>query len=521
MFGWIRRAFSRRPAPITAMVSGRYDWQKGWDEIGIRIPGSSIRAKYDAAQTTNENRRHWANADGLSANAANSPEVRRTLRNRTRYEVANNTHAKNIVLSLANYTVGTGPRLQMVTSDDQINRAIESEWTRWTLAIDLPGKLRTMRMAKAEDGEAFAVFITRNNYRTPVSLDIRLYEADQVTTPGLFMPTPNNLDGVVLDDNGIPVEYHLATQHPGDTSFGINLNGYRRMPASQVLHYFRQDRPGQARGVSELTAALPLFALLRRYGLATLHASEEAATHSGVLQTRMPPAGDQFTGEGAGQAAEMPIGATLEAERGAMTVLPEGWEMKQIDAKFPTAQFEMFHDKILGDIGCVLQLPFCVVACNSSGYNYASGRLDYQSYDLSLKIERATIEQQILDRAFAAWIDEAIRIEGYLPQPARMIKTNFDHQWFWDGREHVDPSREANAQETRLRNRSTNLAFEYAKTGRDWEVELSQWRKERAVLFKGLLEDGLKREEAIQVAYNKQAQMQSAVSDVQPDENKD
>jgi hypothetical protein len=37
------------------------------------------------------NRKHWAHADHLSANAAASPEVRRTLRNRARYEVANNS----------------------------------------------------------------------------------------------------------------------------------------------------------------------------------------------------------------------------------------------------------------------------------------------------------------------------------------------------------------------------------------------------------------------------------------------
>jgi len=47
-----------------------------------------IKAKYDAAATTDENRRHWRNADDLSANAANSAEVRRLLRIRCRYEVA-------------------------------------------------------------------------------------------------------------------------------------------------------------------------------------------------------------------------------------------------------------------------------------------------------------------------------------------------------------------------------------------------------------------------------------------------
>ena len=47
-----------------------------------------IRAKYDAAVTNADNIRHWANADGLSADAAASPDVRQTLRNRSRYEVA-------------------------------------------------------------------------------------------------------------------------------------------------------------------------------------------------------------------------------------------------------------------------------------------------------------------------------------------------------------------------------------------------------------------------------------------------
>ena len=89
-----------------------------------------LRGRYDAAQTTYENRRHWANADHLSANATTSAEVRRILRSRARYEVANNSYAKGIVLTLANYVVGTGPRLQMLTDDPETNRLIEREFAR-------------------------------------------------------------------------------------------------------------------------------------------------------------------------------------------------------------------------------------------------------------------------------------------------------------------------------------------------------------------------------------------------------
>ncbi|KAA0219131.1 MAG: phage portal protein, partial [Planctomycetota bacterium] len=105
--------------------------------LRFRTPDSRLQAKYDAAQTTPENRRHWAHADHLSANAAASPEVRRILRSRARYEVANNSYAKGIVLTLANYVVGTGPRLQMLTDDPEANRIIEKEFSRWAKVTGL------------------------------------------------------------------------------------------------------------------------------------------------------------------------------------------------------------------------------------------------------------------------------------------------------------------------------------------------------------------------------------------------
>ena len=63
-----------------------------------------IRARFDAAQTTRDNAKHWAYADQLSADMEASPEVRRTLRTRSRYEVANNSYARGLVQMLANDT---------------------------------------------------------------------------------------------------------------------------------------------------------------------------------------------------------------------------------------------------------------------------------------------------------------------------------------------------------------------------------------------------------------------------------
>ena len=65
MLGWLSRILGRGSGTRTV--------------FGLRL-----RARYDAAQSTADNRRHWANADGLSADAAASPAIRRTLRNRAR-----------------------------------------------------------------------------------------------------------------------------------------------------------------------------------------------------------------------------------------------------------------------------------------------------------------------------------------------------------------------------------------------------------------------------------------------------
>lgn len=186
MLTWLRNLV--RPSAKTSLASR-----------GARL----LRGRYDAAGTTPDNRRHWKNADGLSVNAANSPEVRRTLRNRSRYEIANNSYAKGVILTLANDVIGTGPRLQLLTEDADANRRIESEFTRWAKAIGLAEKLRTMRMACAADGEAFAVLINNERLPTDIKLDLRLVEADQVTTPFPAKLSRNgSLDGIVFDPAG-------------------------------------------------------------------------------------------------------------------------------------------------------------------------------------------------------------------------------------------------------------------------------------------------------------------------------
>jgi len=437
---------------------------------GLRMAVRFVRGRYDAAQTTEGNRKHWAGADGLSADAAASAEVRRILRNRARYEVANNSYARGIVLTLANDVIGTGPRLQMLTDAPEVNRQVEREFMRWAARIGLAAKLRTMRMARTQDGETFALLISNENLGAPVTLDLRLIEADQVATPLVSLLAPNTVDGIVFDAVGNPVEYHVLKTHPGaKVSLGLD---YDRVPAESMLHWFRADRPGQRRGIPDLTPALPIFAQLRRFTSAVLDAAETAANISGTVETDAPPNGE---------AEPIDPMDTIELERNMLLTLPGGWKMSQVRPEQPATTYVEFVREKLNEAARCLNMPRNIALCDSSAYNYASGRLDHQTYFKSIRVEQAHLEDVVLDRILDAWLREATRVPGLLPASARAL-LDYPHQWFWDGMEHVDPAKEANAQATRLASHTTTLASEYAREGKDWETELRQRAKEVALI---------------------------------------
>lgn len=425
-----------------------------------------VQARFDAAQTTDENSRHWANADSLGPNAALDAGTRCKIRNRARYEIANDTFARGMIDTLANDTVGTGPALQLIHSNRDAAREVESLFWRWMVAIKLPSKLRTMRKAKAPDGNAFASMFTNPRIPGPVKLDIRLHEDEQIddtTAPLINSPLSS---GIYTDELGNVVGYSLLKEHPGEYYHwrAAGPNDAVFIPARYMIHMFNADRPGQIRGVSEIASALPLFAMRRRYSLAVLRAAENAALNSGILKTQAPVSADDVS----------PLDA-IDLERGMYTTLPKGWELTQLKAEQPTSTFDMFQKAIIREIARCLNMPFNVAAGDSSGYNYSSGRMDHQVYWKSIAVERSIFELEVLDRLFAEWWLEAIRIPDYLPaifqHNRAFVLEAPEHNWRWDGREHVDPTKEATAQTIRLTNGTTHRRAEYTREGRDIDEE--------------------------------------------------
>ena len=481
----------------------------------------AIRAHFAAAESAAKDA-DWWKADYLSADADANPDTRRVLRMRSRYEYQNNSYARGVIQCLANDSIGNGPRLRYASSDDALNSRIERDFTAWAETVRLGEKLRAIRIARARDGEAFVLLAQNPAIRADVKLDLSLIDADRVAgdccteSGGRLSPAaetggsrsvatsegcgkPFTIDGITYDQYGNPVSYRVLVSHPCDG----NLAEERAMfiPAANMIHVFRPDRLEQHRGVPELAAALPLFAKLRRYTNAVVASAEKAAEYGGILYTEHPT-------DGTCAQIEPMDAVTLDINQ--LTTMPEGWKMDELYVKAPIATYADFKKEMLSEIGAAMGIPYAIVAGTSAGYTYASAKLDHQTYFRVLRNERGFVEDSVLNRLFALWLREwslahpdvevsggpqssaaeaggsrsvATDVEPHSPSPIPLIST-WNASWLWPMFDNIDMLTAARVQSIALKNRTTTLATEYARQGKNWKTELAQFEKEQEFLSK-------------------------------------
>ena len=441
---------------IAGALAGLFAWMMPGGAQAAPNRDRAFRGRYDSAQTNDNNRKHWGQADGLSADAAASPSVRKILRERARYESANNSYMSGAIGTRTNDIVGKGPRLQLTGQAGSTQ--IENDWADWMKRVGLAAKLRTLVTAWATDGEGFGLKTFNPAIEHAVKLDLRLIECDQIASS---WQDAGAVDGVTFDAYGNPVRYSVMKEHPGGVNIASIVGEYLSIEARDVVHLFTVLRAGQHRGIPLVTPSLQLYPQMRRYTLAVLGAAEMAASYAGVVKTDSP----------AGDYAESADVETIQLARNALVYMPQGWDMRQIEATQPTANYPDFKRENLSEAARCLNMPYNVAAADSSRHNYASGRLDFQAYGIAIDIDRDLVGTAVLDPLFSAWVREYELATGRRINPA--------HEWYWPAREHVDPVKEATATQIELLCGTTSLRAEYAKQGKDWEAEIRQIAAER------------------------------------------
>lgn len=460
MLGWFRNLFlsqrdreiNRLRAELSAAVQNIYD----------------VKASYDAAQHNDDTIGLWSKADNLSARAANSWAIRSDLVKRSRQEAGNSPHMRGITITSANDLVGTGPSLQILLDDESACDRLESAWNGWADEICLAQKLHVMALAKSVDGEAVGLLTRNDQLLSSVRLDVQVIDCDLMHTPESVMAQRKNaVDGIEFDGRGqYPVAYHILEEHPGDMGGGTQR--YRTEPARNVLHWFRQDRPQQARGIPELTPALLIFGHLRQYSAAVLKASRVAASLTAIIHTKSAP--------DTGPAPRALSGTDLD--EGMIWAAPEGYDVTQMKPEQPAATYDAYTLRKLAEACHAVCIPYSIATGDFSNESYAGGRMARQVYHSSLNVQRAHLNSSILNKIFGAWLSEAVRVPGLLPAGLSGLAANIPHAWYYDPWEHIDETKAATAITANLGNFTTTLAIECAKRKLDWRKVVKQRAKE-------------------------------------------
>lgn len=407
--------------------------------------------RYDAAIHTRRNAEQWKYCDFFNADKSLNPEVRRTLRSRSRYECENNSWLYGMIVSHAESIVGTGARLQIHGLGEEGNE-YERVFSEWAESVSLWNIIRTAICTEIRDGEAFIQLTNRPQNHNACKLYPLLLDAERICSPDNAVDTDDDFqsDGIFFDRFLVPVRYSVAQEHPA-----VITSKHYTVDANYMCHLFRQERPEQHRGAPLIASALPSIAMLRAYTIAMLAKMENSASVAGVLKPD-PSVID------ADSLADPPFTEFSMPQRSWVT-LPSGYSMEQYQLQNPTDSQQTFATSVKIECARCILATRNVVLGDSSTYNYSSARLDMQSYDRAIAVQRKEIVNVILDKVFKQWWLEM--------HPNETLPV---HQWYFEAREYINPSQEANAEKTRLETGTVSYQALCAEHGRDWQSVMRQ-----------------------------------------------
>lgn len=434
--------------------------------VGLRLPRASGRivARHEAAISTTTSDNHFAYADAMDARASLSPEVRRKLRMRMRYEAENCAWLAGMLATAANHIVGNGPKLQVLVEDRAAGDRLEQAWAEYAEAIQFTSILRTLVRTDWCDGEAVGLRV-RSDLHPMFGTMPRLYEADQLADPFQKIGDPYIEDGVRIDpESGLPVEYHILDAHPGSNVYLSTLSG-RWHKAEDVIHTFRADRPGQLRGVSRGAAGLIDLATLRRFERATVRAAENAARNAETIESAA----------GAGAAAsDQAAFAQIDLPDSGAVILPQGWSRSAFKPEHPATTFEMFVRAQLTKFARCYGMPYHIALGSSRESNYSSAILDQTiAWVAEVQTEQKRIERQAVEKAFRWFLDEAVfasgKYRGLLDGLPAI--SEIPHAWQWDPPPTGDEQDRVEAANARVASGFSAPSTECALLGRDFAAE--------------------------------------------------
>lgn len=414
---------------------------------------------YEAASRSRRTQ-NWK-APSSSANTENFYALE-TLRNRAREQVRNNPYANRIVTMIPNAVVGKGIVANITDPSPEIAMQAQDVWNEWTTttACDYDNKLtffgiqnQVMR-AVVESGECL---IRLRRTRDDFPLKLQVLEADHIATERTFTVANGDnrvVNGIEVNSQNEVVAYHLYENHPGNT--GIDMTDVRktllvtRVPASQIMHVFKKDRPGQMRAATWLHPIMMRLREIDEFEDAQLVKQKVSACFSAFIKDIEVP--DQVS------TTEFDL---EKLEPGIVEHLPPGKDISFASPPLPPSDsYKMFMAVNLHAVAAGVGVTYEGLTGDYSEVNFSSARMGDLQFRANVDCWQQTIIiPQLCVKTFAAFKETAM-LAG---EPFEGISAT----WTVPRRDMIDPTKEIPARIKAIRAGMETLSDAIRQNGKD------------------------------------------------------
>lgn len=420
---------------------------------------ATLRA-YDIAK--NFSTSDWTSATNGSANAETKAAIgpgrmkARSLTQNAPYGVA----AVNVIVT---EVVGAGIVPKITGKNKTVTKKLNDLWKEIaeTSKVDSENRnnfygLQALAVrSMVESGEGLGLL--RLNVNAP---QIQLLESDFIVTE---KDEGNIVQGVERDASGARVSYHLFKSHPGDR---LATTETVQVPASDVVHVYRQDRPGQVRGVTWAHAVVEKMNDFNDYQHATLVRQKIAACFAGFITT----SGTDSLLDAAALKARRESEFSLEPAT--VRYLNAGEDVKLANPPGVEGYAE-FNRETLRGVAAGWGISYEAMTGDYSQSNYSSSRLGQTKMRKNVEFWQWNIViPQFCEPYFQRFLLWAKLRHG-------IDITGATAEWVPPASTQIDPAKEISADKEAVKAGFKSRAQVIREAGRDPDVVLEEIRNER------------------------------------------
>lgn len=390
------------------------------------------------------------------------------LRDRSRDLVRNNPFAARAVSVLAHNVIGHGILPQIKSQRKTLSKKLDELWKAHAETTDIDeagrhhiyGIQHLVMRAVAESGEC----LIRRRYRTvadnlTLPFQLQMLEGDYLDTTknGQLDNGDTVIQGIQFNKLGKRIGYWLFQSHPGDSGLPYYSPRHqsKMVPAKDIIHVFRVDRPGQLRGVPWAAPVIIRMRDFDEYEDAQLLRQKMAACFTAFVYD------DNMGGTSipAQQTTDSDEDEVIERiEPGLVEILPYG---KRVEFGSPPAvQDYDEHSRVqLRAIAAGFGIPYEALTGDLTGVNFTSGRMGWLEFQRNIDSWRSNMYIPQVCNGIWRWFTEAAELTGVTNTKQAAVT------WTPPRREMLDPTREVPAIRDKIRAGLTSLSREQQAQG--------------------------------------------------------